>query len=81
MSLIPDSTVRCVNCARPAGRIFNSVFVPQADSAQPVPRRSGSRCGDCGAGLILEPEQTPTASQAVFVAEVRRAGSALCTAA
>lgn len=74
MSGIPTSTVRCLKCARPSGRIVNSVFVPEAGSPQPVSRRGGSRCGYCGSGLFLEPEETPTASQAAFVAAVRRAG-------
>jgi hypothetical protein len=76
MPLIPDSTVRCVKCARSAGRIVNSVFVPDADGPPPVARRSGSRCGECGAGLYLEPEQKTTAGQATFVDAVRRAGTA-----
>jgi hypothetical protein len=76
MPLIPISTVRCVKCARRVGRIVNTVFVPDPLGTRPVARRSGSRCGDCGAGLILEPEETPTARQATFVDAVRRAGTA-----
>jgi hypothetical protein len=76
MPLIPTSTVRCVTCTRPAGRIVNSVFVPDADRPPPISRRTGSRCGYCGAGLYLEPEETPTSDQAAFVAAVRRAGGA-----
>jgi hypothetical protein len=74
MSLIPTSVVRCLACARPSGRIVNSVFVPQPGSPRPLARRSGSRCGYCGAGLYLEPQETPTAQQAAFVAAVRNAG-------
>jgi hypothetical protein len=76
MSLIPTSTVRCTTCARSAGRIVNSVFVPHADGARPLPRRTGSRCGYCGGGLYLEAEEMPTATQAAFLAAVRRAGAA-----
>jgi hypothetical protein len=72
MSLIPVSTVRCAQCARSSGRIVNSVFVPETSSPRPTPARGGSRCGRCGGGLYLDPEEVPTPTQAAYVAAVRR---------
>ena len=59
-----------------SGRIVNSVFSPEPGGRRPVTSRSGSRCGHCGGGLVLEPEGAVTAEQASFVAAVRRAGTA-----
>jgi hypothetical protein len=53
----------------------NSVFSPEPGGATPIAARSGSRCGHCGGGLVLEPEQALTPAEATFVAAVRQAGS------
>ena len=57
--LIQVFNVQCVMCGRASGQVMNGVFVPN-HRVRPVPGKNGSRCGECGGNLYLEPDESIT---------------------
>jgi hypothetical protein len=47
-------------CGRAAGQLMRGVFVPNQKVRAPIPGKSGSRCGECGGNLYLEPDESVT---------------------
>ncbi len=67
--LIQVFNVQCVMCGRAAGQVLNGVFVPNQRVRLPAAGKSGSRCGECGGNLYLEPDDsiiTPLAANEEF---------------
>src|SRR5260370_35104161 len=58
--LIQVFNVQCVMCGRAAGQLMNGAFVPNQRVRTPVPGKNGSRCGECGGNLYLEPAEPVT---------------------
>ncbi len=58
--LVRVFTVQCVMCGRAAGQIMNGVFVKNQHTPAPIPDAKGSRCGECGGNLYLEPDDAIT---------------------
>jgi hypothetical protein len=49
------------------------MFVPNGRVAKPVAGKSGSRCGECGGNLYLEPDESITPFMATQIAAQRTA--------
>ncbi len=58
--LVRVFSVQCVMCGRAAGQLMNGVFVQNEKAQAPIPGPTGSRCGDCGGNLYLEPDEAIT---------------------
>jgi hypothetical protein len=52
---------------------MNGTFVPNERVRRPVPGKSGSRCGECGGNLYLEPDESVTPFMATQIAAQRTA--------
>jgi hypothetical protein len=48
-------------------------FVPNQRVRRPVPGKNGSRCGECGGNLYLEPDEAVTPFMATQIAAQRTA--------
>jgi hypothetical protein len=66
--LVQVYNVQCVMCGRAAGQLMNGTFVPNQRVATPVPSKNGSRCGECGGNLYLEPDESVTPFMATQIA-------------
>jgi hypothetical protein len=71
--LIQVFNVQCVMCGRAAGQLMNGTFVPNQRVRTPVPGKNGSRCGECGGNLYLEPDESVTPFMATQIAAQRTA--------
>jgi hypothetical protein len=71
--LIQVFNVQCVMCGRAAGQLMNGTFVPNQRVPAPVPGKNGSRCGECGGNLYLEPDESVTQFMATQIAAQRTA--------
>jgi hypothetical protein len=71
--LIQVFNVQCVMCGRAAGQVMNGTFVPNQRVQRPVPGKNGSRCGECGGNLYLEPDESVTPFMATQIAAQRTA--------
>ena len=71
--LIQVFNVQCVMCGRASGQLMNGSFVPNQRVKRPVPGKSGSRCGECGGNLYLEPDESVTPFMATQIATQRTA--------
>jgi hypothetical protein len=71
--LIQVFNVQCVMCGRASGQLMNGTFVPNQRVKRPVPGKSGSRCGECGGNLYLEPDESVTPFMATQLATQRTA--------
>ena len=58
--LIQVFSVQCVMCGRAAGQVMDGIFVPNQRVHRPVAGKNGSRCGECGGNLYLEPDESVT---------------------
>ncbi len=58
--LVRVFTVQCVMCSRAAGQVVNGVFVKNQQCRAPAADANGSRCGECGGNLYLEPDEAIT---------------------
>ena len=58
--LIQVFNVQCVMCGRAAGQLMNGMFVPNQRVSKPIAGKNGSRCGECGGNLYLEPDESIT---------------------
>jgi len=52
---------------------MNGVFVPNRRVRNPVAGKNGSRCGECGGNLYLEPDESITPFMATQIAAQRTA--------
>ena len=71
--LIQVFNVQCVMCGRAAGQLMNGTFVPNQRVRRPVPGKNGSRCGECGGNLYLEPDESVTPFMATQITAQRTA--------
>ena len=71
--LVQVFNVQCVMCGRAAGQLMNGTFVPSQRVRMPVPGKTGSRCGECGGNLYLEPDESVTPFMATQIAAQRTA--------
>ena len=71
--LIQVFNVQCVMCGRASGQLMNGSFVPNQRVKRPVPGKNGSRCGECGGNLYLEPDESVTPFMATQIAAQRTA--------
>jgi hypothetical protein len=71
--LIQVFNVQCVMCGRASGQLINGAFVPNQRVKLPVPGKNGSRCGECGGNLYLEPDESVTPFMATQLAAQRTA--------
>ena len=71
--LIQVFNVQCVMCGRASGQIMNGAFVPNQRVKRPVPGKNGSRCGECGGNLYLEPDESVTPFMATQIQAQRTA--------
>ena len=71
--LIQVFNVQCVMCGRAAGNLMNGQFVQNHRVKHPVPGKNGSRCGECGGNLYLEPDESVTPFMATQIAAERTA--------
>ncbi|MBV9579328.1 MAG: hypothetical protein JO057_12135 [Chloroflexi bacterium] len=71
--LIQVFNVQCVMCGRASGQLIDSSFVPNQRVKRPVPGKNGSRCGECGGNLYLEPDESVTPFMATQIATQRTA--------
>ncbi len=71
--LVQVFNVQCVLCGRAAGQLMNGSFVPSEHTRAPVPGKSGSRCGECGGNLYLEPDESITPFMAAQISQQRSA--------
>ena len=71
--LIQVFNVQCVMCGRAAGQLMNGTFVPNQRVRTPIPRKNGSRCGECSGNLYLEPDESVTQFMATQIAAQRTA--------
>jgi hypothetical protein len=71
--LIQVFNVQCVMCGRAAGQLMNGAFVPNQRVRMPVPAKDGSRCGECGGNLYIEPDESVTPFMATQIAAQRTA--------
>ena len=69
--LIQVFNVQCVMCGRAAGQVLDGVFVPNHRVRSPVAGKTGSRCGECGGNLYLEPDESITPFMATQIAAQR----------
>jgi hypothetical protein len=69
--LIQVFNVQCVMCGRAAGQLMNGMFVPNQRVKTPIAGKSGSRCGECGGNLYLEPDESITPFMATQIAAKR----------
>lgn len=69
--LVPVFNVVCVMCSRSAGQVMQGQFVQREKTRAPIAGRSGSRCGECGGNLYLEPEEAITAFMAKQIVATR----------
>jgi hypothetical protein len=69
--LIQVFNVQCVMCGRAAGQLMNGMFVPNQRVKMPIAGKSGSRCGECGGNLYLEPDESITPFMATQIAAQR----------
>ena len=79
--LVQVFNVQCVMCGRGAGQLLNGVFIRSEHGRAPVASNTGSRCGDCGGNLYLEPEESITPFMAAQIAQKRAAKKAELQAA
>jgi hypothetical protein len=73
--LIQVFNVQCVMCGRAAGQLMNGMFVPNQRVRTPIAGKNGSRCGECGGNLYLEPDESITPFMATQIAN-QRSGTA-----
>ena len=66
--LIQVFNVQCVMCGRAAGQVMNGLFVANQRVSKPIAGKSGSRCGECGGNLYLEPDESITPFMASQIA-------------
>jgi hypothetical protein len=52
---------------------MNGTFVPNHRVQSPVSGKNGSRCGECGGNLYLEPDESVTPFMATQIAAQRTA--------
>jgi hypothetical protein len=71
--LIQVFNVQCVMCGRASGQLINGSFVQNQRVKRPVPGKNGSRCGECGGNLYLEPDESVTPFMATQIAAKRTA--------
>ena len=71
--LIQVFNVQCVMCGRAAGQLMNGVFVPNQRVRLPMAGKNGSRCGECGGNLYLEPDESVTPFMATQIQAQRTA--------
>ena len=71
--LVQVFNVQCVMCGRASGQLMNGTFVPNRRVRLPVPGKNGSRCGECGGNLYLEPDESVTPFMARQIAAQRTA--------
>ena len=71
--LIQVFNVQCVMCGRASGQLINGAFVPNQRVKRPVAAKNGSRCGECGGNLYLEPDESVTPFMATQIAAQRTA--------
>jgi hypothetical protein len=69
--LIQVFNVQCVMCGRAAGQLMSGMFVPNQRVKAPIAGKSGSRCGECGGNLYLEPDESITPFMATQIAAQR----------
>lgn len=74
--LIQVFNVQCVMCGRAAGQLMSGLFVPNQRVRTPIAGKSGSRCGECGGNLYLEPDESITPFMATQIAAQRAAKQA-----
>ncbi len=72
--LVQVFSVQCVMCGRAAGQLLNGTFLPSEKSRAPIPGKNGSRCGERGGNLYLEPDEsiTPFMAAQLTAERVRR---------
>jgi hypothetical protein len=66
--LVQVYNVQCVMCGRAAGQLMSGTFVPNERVSKPIPSKNGSRCGECGGNLYLEPDESVTPFMATQIA-------------
>lgn len=71
--LIQVFNVQCVMCGRASGQLIHGTFVRNQRVKLPVPDKNGSRCGECGGNLYLEPDESVTPFMATQIAAQRTA--------
>ena len=72
--LVQVFNVQCVMCGRAAGQLLDGRFVLNPQARAPIPAKNGgSRCGECGGNLYLEPDESITPFMAAQIAEQRAA--------
>lgn len=71
--LIQVFNVQCVMCGRPSGQVMNGSFIQNQRVKCPIPGKDGSRCGECGGNLYLEPDESVTPFMATQIAAQRTA--------
>lgn len=71
--LVQVFNVQCVMCGRAAGQLLNGTFVSSGNASAPRASRTGSRCGECGGNLYLEPDESITPFMAAQIAAQRAA--------
>jgi hypothetical protein len=79
--LIQVFSVQCVMCGRAAGQVMDGIFVPNQRVQRPVGGKNGSRCGECGGNLYLEPDESITPFMATQLATQRTAAQQQAAAA
>ena len=67
--LIQVFNVQCVMCGRAAGQLMNGMFVPNQRVSKPMAGKNGSRCGECGGNLYLEPDESITPFMATQIVQ------------
>ncbi len=80
-NLVQVFNVQCVMCGRVAGQLLNGTFVPGEHATLPVAGRTGSRCGECGGNLYLEPDEAITPFMAAQLAARRTSSESALRAA
>ena len=71
--LVQVFNVQCVMCGRAAGQLLDGVFLPNQHTRAPIAGNGGSRCGECGGNLYLEPDEAVTPFMASQLAAKRAA--------
>jgi hypothetical protein len=69
--LIQVFNIQCVMCGRASGQVIDGAFVPNQRVKRPVAAKNGSRCGECGGNLYLEPDESVTPFMATQIAAQR----------
>lgn len=67
--LVRVFNVQCVMCGRASGQLLNGTFVSNGKARLPVATPTGSRCGECGGNLYLEPDDAITPFMAAQIAQ------------